>query len=157
MRGRLEAAEKRYALVASRFNEEVVRELVQGAHGCLVQHGASDNHIDTIWVPGAWELPYAVRLAAGTGRYAAIVALGCVIRGETPHFDFIAGEAARGLAELAVSERIPVTFGVLTTENLEQAYARAGGPAGNKGWEAALSAIELSNLGAEFGGGHAGA
>ena len=136
----------RIALVASRFNELVTTPLVAGARECLAQCGVPDERIDVVWVPGAFELPVAAAVAAASGRYAAIVALGCVIRGETAHFDYVAGEAARGLAEVARVHRVAVGFGVLTTDTLEQAMARAGGRSGNKGHEAAAAALRTADV-----------
>jgi 6,7-dimethyl-8-ribityllumazine synthase len=144
--GRLNGAGRRFAVLVSRFNELVTERLLDGARACLLQHGVSDSAIDVVWVPGAWELPLVARRLATTERYAAIVALGCVIRGETPHFEYVAGAAARGLAAVALESGSPVVFGVLTTETAEQALARAGGKSGNKGWEAALSALEMADL-----------
>jgi len=137
---------RRVAVVASRFNESITRALVEGALDALVRHGTSFDDIDVLWVPGAWELPFAVRAAMATERYDAVVALGAVIRGDTPHFDYVAGEASRGLANAAVEGEIPVGFGLLTTDNLEQAEARAGGVHGNKGWDAAVAALEMADL-----------
>lgn len=136
----------RFALVASRFNELVTERLVAGAKGCLTQHGVADSQIDVIWVPGAWELPTAALWAVRRGGYDGIIALGCVIRGETPHFDYVAGGAAQGLQAVARESGIPVAFGVLTTDTSDQAMARAGGKGGNKGWEAALSILEMVDL-----------
>jgi 6,7-dimethyl-8-ribityllumazine synthase len=136
----------RFAIVASRFNHFVVDRLVEGAVDALVRHGAKDQAITVVRVPGAWELPAAVsRIAAGK-KVDAIVALGAVIRGSTPHFDYVAGEAAGGLASAAATSGVPVAFGVLTTETVEQAVERAGTKAGNKGWDAAMSAIEMLTL-----------
>jgi len=137
---------RRVAVVASRFNESITRALVEGALDALVRHGTSFDDIDVLWVPGAWELPFAVRAAMATEHYDAIVALGAVIRGDTPHFDYVAGEASRGLANAAVEGEIPVGFGLLTCDNLEQAEARAGGVHGNKGWDAAVAALEMADL-----------
>jgi 6,7-dimethyl-8-ribityllumazine synthase len=145
-RGRLDGEGKRFVLVASRFNELVTERLVAGARSCLLQHGVAEGDIDLVWVPGAWELLLGVRGALRRGGYAGVVALGCVIRGETPHFDYVAGGAANGLAALALDEEIPVALGLLTTDTAEQALARAGGKSGNKGWEAALSALEMAGL-----------
>ncbi|HEX7090490.1 MAG TPA: 6,7-dimethyl-8-ribityllumazine synthase [Longimicrobiales bacterium] len=146
LRGRLEGGGARFAIVASRFNEAVTERLVEGARAALLEHGVAEEDVDTVSVPGAWELPMAVDRVVRTGRYAAVVAIGCVIRGETPHFDFIAAEAARGLAAVALTSGVPVTFGVLTTDTAEQAFARAGGEKGNKGRDAALAALELADL-----------
>ncbi|HEX6941197.1 MAG TPA: 6,7-dimethyl-8-ribityllumazine synthase [Longimicrobiales bacterium] len=144
--GRLMGEGKRFALVVSRFNELVTERLAAGARACLIRHGVREGDIDTFWVPGAWELPPVVQRAARSGRYAGVIALGCVIRGETPHFDYVAGEAAKGLAAVARESDVPVAFGVLTTDTAEQALARAGGKSGNKGWDAAASALEMSDL-----------
>ena len=136
----------RFALVASRFNHFVVDRLVEGAIDALLRHGAKEERIAIVRVPGAWELPAAVRRVATGKKVDAIVALGAVIRGSTPHFDYVAGEAAGGLAAAASATAMPVAFGVLTTETVEQAVERAGTKAGNKGWDAALSAIEMLTL-----------
>ncbi len=137
---------RRLAIVASRFNDAITRALVDGALDALVRHGAAFDDIDVIWVPGAWELPIAVRRAMMSERYEAVVALGAVIRGDTPHFEYVAGEAARGLAEASRDSDIPVGFGLLTCDTMEQALARAGGEHGNKGWDAALAALEMADL-----------
>jgi 6,7-dimethyl-8-ribityllumazine synthase len=138
--------EGRVAVLVSRYNEIVTGRLLDGARQCLRDRGLPDARVDVIWVPGAFELPVAAETAAATGRYAALVALGCVIRGETPHFEYVAGEAARGLAGVALAHRLAVGFGVLTTESLEQAMARAGGAAGNKGYEAAEAALATADV-----------
>lgn len=137
---------RRIAVVASRFNETVTRALVDGALDALVRHGVAFDDIDIIWVPGAWELPLAARHAMASDQYEAIVALGAVIRGGTPHFDFVAGEASRGLADASRDSEIPLGFGLLTCDTMEQATARAGGEHGNKGWDAALAALEMADL-----------
>lgn len=139
-------AARRVAVLVSRYNEIVTRRLLEGARAALVSDGISESHIDVHWVPGAFELPAAAAVAAGSGRYIAIVALGCVIRGETPHFEYVAGEAARGLGDVARTSQIAVGFGVLTTEDQAQALARAGGDAGNKGAEAAHAALESARV-----------
>jgi 6,7-dimethyl-8-ribityllumazine synthase len=139
-------AARRVAVLVSRYNEIVTRRLLEGARAALVADGISESHIDVHWVPGAFELPAAAAVAAGTGRYIAIVALGCVIRGATPHFEYVAGEAARGLGAVARTSQIAVGFGVLTTEDQAQALARAGGDAGNKGAEAAHAALESARV-----------
>jgi 6,7-dimethyl-8-ribityllumazine synthase len=136
----------RIALVASRFNAEVVDRLVQGAVDALVAHGADPDSLELVRVPGAFDLPPVARRIALSGRCDAIVALGAVIRGETAHFDYVAGECAAGLARVASETGVPVAFGVLTTEDQEQAMARAGGREGNKGADAALAAVELASL-----------
>jgi 6,7-dimethyl-8-ribityllumazine synthase len=142
---------KRVAVVVSRFNEIVTTRLLEGARAALREHGVADDHVDVVWVPGAFELPVAAEAAAASRRYTAIVALGCVIRGETAHFEFVAGEAARGLGNVALAHRLAVGFGVLTTETLEQALERAGGDAGNKGHEAAESALHTADVIARLG------
>jgi 6,7-dimethyl-8-ribityllumazine synthase len=144
--GDLQARDLRFAILASRFNEFVVDRLVQGALDLLRRHGVSEKQIDIVRVPGAFDMPVVARKLAVSRRYDAIVALGAVIRGETSHFDYVAGECASGLARVASDTGIPVAFGVLTTENTEQAVDRAGGKAGNKGADAAASAIELVTL-----------
>ena len=137
---------RRIAVLASRFNESVTRKLADGATDALVRHGIASDNIDLIWVPGAWELPTAARRLHASERYDALVVVGAVIRGETPHFDYIAGEAARGLAQASAEYDVPLGFGLLTTDTHEQAEARAGGAHGNKGWDAALAALEMADL-----------
>lgn len=144
--GRPDATGLRFGVAASRFNEAVVNLLVEGATGALVRHGALASDVDVAWVPGAFELPMAVGRMASSGRYDAVVALGAVIRGATPHFDYVAGEASRGCSAAARESGVPVAFGLLTTDTWEQAVERAGGKLGNKGAEAALAAIETANL-----------
>ncbi|MBA3646503.1 MAG: 6,7-dimethyl-8-ribityllumazine synthase [Gemmatimonadaceae bacterium] len=139
---------RRVAVIASRFNEEITRKLADGAMETLVARGVSSDHIDLIWVPGAWELPFAARAAATTDRYDCIVAVGAVIRGETSHYDIIANEASRGLADVSREFEIPIGFGLLTCEDDAQAEARSGGAHGNKGADAALAALEMADLGA---------
>jgi 6,7-dimethyl-8-ribityllumazine synthase len=134
----------RVALLASRFNHFVVDRLVEGATDCVKRHGGED--ITLVRAPGAWELPLICQTLARSGRFDAIVALGAVIRGSTPHFDYVAGEVTKGLAQVSMATGVPVTFGVLTVDTIEQAVERAGTKAGNKGWEAAASAIEMANL-----------
>jgi 6,7-dimethyl-8-ribityllumazine synthase len=136
----------RFAIVASRFNHFVVDRLVEGALDALVRHGADTPAITVVRVPGAWELPLVVRRLAASSKFDAVIALGAVIRGATPHFDYVAGEAAKGLSAAAASSSVPIVFGVLTTDTLEQAIERAGSKGGNKGWDAATSAIEMVAL-----------
>ncbi len=138
--------ERRFAVVASRFNQQIVERLVDGALDALVRHGVAADDIDVVWVPGAWELPLAARRLLALERYDALVAVGAVSRGETPHFDYVAGEASRGLARASTEFDTPIGFGVLTCDNDEQARARAGGAHGNKGWDAALAALEMADL-----------
>ena len=137
---------RRFAVVASRFNETVTQKLVDGALDALVRHGAAADDVDLVWVPGAWELPAAARRLLATERYDALVAVGAVIRGDTPHFDYVAGEASRGLSEASAAFETPIGFGVLTCDDMAQAEARAGGEHGNKGWDAALAALEMADL-----------
>jgi len=137
---------RQVAIVVSRFNESVTMRLLEGAIDALERHGGNRADIEVMWVPGAWELPAGARALLATERYDAIVALGAVIRGETPHFDFVAGEASRGLAAASAEFDVPIGFGLLTTDTLEQADARAGGVHGNKGWDAALAAVEMVAL-----------
>ena len=134
---------RRIAIVTSRFNEVATARLAAGARACLLERGVDAAAIDEFRVPGAWELPLAADRLAARGVYDAIVALGCIIRGETPHFEFVSDAAARGLGEVSLRHGLPVSFGVLTTDDAEQAMARAGGKHGNKGWEAADAALEM--------------
>lgn len=136
----------RFCLVASRFNSFVVDALVEGAVDALIRHGAKKEDIHIVKAPGAYELPLAVQKVAQTGRYDAIVALGAVIRGSTPHFDYVAGECVKGISSISLNHNVPVAFGVLTVDTIEQAIERSGTKAGNKGAEAALSAVEMVNL-----------
>ena len=145
-RGSFEARGRRFAVVASRFNEVVVNQLVAGATECLRRHGISDDDVDMAWVPGAFELPLAADRLARTDRYDAVICLGAVIRGQTAHFDHVAGQAAAGIQRVALDTGVPVLFGVLTTENFEQAMDRAGGKHGNKGWDSAMAAMEMAGL-----------
>jgi 6,7-dimethyl-8-ribityllumazine synthase len=142
--GDLVATGARVAILASRFNHFIVDRLVEGALDCLRRHGATE--VTLVRAPGAWELPLVCKSLAKSGRYDAVVALGAVIRGSTPHFDYVAGEVTKGLAMISLDSGVPVTFGVLTTDTIEQAIERAGTKAGNKGWESALSAIEMISL-----------
>jgi len=138
--------EARVAVLVSRYNELGTARLLDGARECFRDNGVPEARVDVIWVPGACELPVAAEAAAASGRYAALVALGCVVRGETPHFEYVAGEATRGLGNVALAHRLPVGFGVLTTDTLEQALARAGGAAGNKGYEAVDAALTTADV-----------
>jgi 6,7-dimethyl-8-ribityllumazine synthase len=144
--GRMLARDFRFGIVAGRFNEFIVEPLLRGALDVLLRHGAVEADITVARVPGAWEIPLAVRRMAATRRYDAIIALGAVIRGATPHFDYVAGECTKGIAQASMSENTPVAFGVLTVDTIEQAVERAGTKAGNKGAEAAASAIEMANF-----------
>lgn len=140
------AADKRYAIVVSRFNQFITERLLDGAIDALRRHGVDDKKITVVWTPGAFELPVAVKRVAESGKHDAVIALGCVIRGGTPHFDYVAGEAAKGIGHAALNSGVPVLFGVLTTDTIEQAIERAGTKAGNKGADAALAAIEMASL-----------
>jgi 6,7-dimethyl-8-ribityllumazine synthase len=144
--GDLVARDLRFAIVAARFNEYIVDSLIRGAVDALLRHGAGEKQIEVIRVPGAFDLPFVVRKVAASKRYDAVVALGAVIRGATPHFEHVAGQCAAGLARAADETGVPVAFGVLTTDTIEQAIERAGTKAGNKGADAALCALELANL-----------
>lgn len=144
--GRLDAGGKRFCVVAARFNERVVSRLIDGAVDCLVRHGARPEAITIVRVPGAWELPQALDEVAAAGGHDALIAIGAVIRGGTPHFEYICSACTQGVARVAAQYRVPVTYGVLTCDSSEQAEERSGGKAGNKGWEAAEAAIELADL-----------
>ena len=144
--GKLVGTGLRFAVVASRFNELISNKLVEGAKDALIRHDVQHQAIDVCWVPGAWELPLIAKEFALTGRYDGVIALGAVIQGDTPHFDYVCAEMSKGLAHVGFEQRIPVTFGVLTCNNLEQALLRAGSKAGNKGADAAMAALEMANL-----------
>jgi 6,7-dimethyl-8-ribityllumazine synthase len=144
--GELLARDLRFAIVAARFNDFVVEPLIRGALDALRRHGVADKQIDIVRVPGAFDIPIVARKLALAHRYEALVALGCVIRGQTPHFDYVAGECAGGIARVALESGVPIAFGVLTTDTAEQAVDRAGGKSGNKGADAALVALEMANL-----------
>ncbi len=144
--GNLDASDLRIVLLASRFNDFIVGQLLDGARNALLRHGAKNADINIVWVPGAYELPMAARKLSESRRYDAIVALGCVIRGATSHFDYVAGECAKGLARVMEQYDVPIGFGVLTTDTVQQALERAGTKSGNKGADAAISAIEMANL-----------
>ena len=144
--GKLVAQNQRFAIVVGRFNEFIGSKLLGGAIDALKRHGADENNIDIAWVPGAFEIPLIAKKMANTGRYDAIICLGAVIRGSTPHFDYVSSEVTKGVAHVSLDSEIPVIFGVLTTDSIEQAIERAGTKAGNKGFEAAVTAIEMVNL-----------
>lgn len=136
----------RFAIVAGRFNEFIVSKLVGGALDAFKRHGVDESAIDLAWVPGAFEIPVVAKRLAESKKYDAVITLGAVIRGSTPHFDYVASETAKGVATVSLSTSVPTIFGVLTTDTIEQAIERAGTKAGNKGWEAAATAIEMANL-----------
>jgi 6,7-dimethyl-8-ribityllumazine synthase len=144
--GDFNAGDAKFCILAARFNSFIVERLVEGAVDTLLRHGTSRDNIEIIRVPGAYEMPLSAQRIARSGRYDSIIALGAVIRGSTPHFDYVAGECSKGLAQVSLAEDMPVIFGVLTTDTIEQAVERAGTKAGNKGAEAAVSAIEMISL-----------
>jgi 6,7-dimethyl-8-ribityllumazine synthase len=144
--GKLTGEGLRFGIIVSRWNEFITARLLDGAVDALVRHGVAEADVDIAWVPGSFEIPLTAKRMAGTGRYDAIICLGAVIRGATPHFDYIAGEAAKGVAQTGMDTNLPVLFGVITTDTIEQAIERAGTKAGNKGFEAATAAIEMANL-----------
>jgi 6,7-dimethyl-8-ribityllumazine synthase len=144
--GKLKGDGLRFGLVVGRFNELISLRLYDGALDCLRRHEVDDESIDTAWVPGAFEMPLVARSLAASGRYDAVICLGAVIRGGTPHFEYVASEAAKGIAKVSLDTGVPVVFGVLTTDTVEQAVERAGTKAGNKGWAAATTALEMANL-----------
>ncbi|MDO8445326.1 MAG: 6,7-dimethyl-8-ribityllumazine synthase [Deltaproteobacteria bacterium] len=148
--GKLNAAELKFGIVVSRFNSFISERLVEGAVDALVRNGAKDGDITIAKVPGAFEIPATARILSGKG-YDAIICLGAVIRGSTPHFDYVASEVSKGVAQVSMDSKIPIIFGVLTTDNIEQAIERAGTKSGNKGWDAAVTAIEMVNLYRELG------
>jgi len=149
--GVLQGKGLRFAIVASRFNEFIGGKLVAGAKDCLVRHGVSDGDIDLAWVPGSFEIPLAAQRLAASDRYSGVICVGAVIRGNTPHFDYVAAEVTKGIAQVQLDTGVPVVFGVLTTDTIEQAVERAGTKAGNRGWDAALAAVEMANLLKELG------
>ena len=144
--GKLIATDLKTAIVVGRFNEFIGSKLLGGATDTLIRHGADEKDIDIIWVPGAFEIPIVAKQLAMSGKYDTVITLGAVIRGSTPHFDYVSGEVAKGVASASMETGIPIIFGVLTTDNIEQAIERAGTKAGNKGADAAMTAIEMANL-----------
>lgn len=148
--GSLVSQQLKYGIVVGRFNEFITGKLLSGALDALKRHGAGDDDIEIAWVPGAFEIPLIAQKMAESGKYDAVITLGAVIRGSTPHFDYVCNEAAKGVAAIALKTGVPTIFGVLTTDSIEQAVERAGTKAGNKGWEAATSAIEMANLAQAF-------
>ncbi len=148
--GKLIARNYRFGIVVSRFNEFISGHLLSGALDCLKRHEADEEKIEVIWVPGSFEIPLAAQKAARSERYDAVICLGAVIRGSTPHFDYVASEVAKGVATVGLDTGLPVIFGVITSDTLEQAIERAGSKAGNKGWQAAASAIEMADLNSQF-------
>jgi 6,7-dimethyl-8-ribityllumazine synthase len=149
--GHLVSQNLKYGIVVGRFNEFITSKLLGGALDALKRHGVSDEEIEVAWVPGAFEIPFIAQKMAESRKYDAVITLGTVIRGSTPHFDYVCNEVAKGVAAISLKTGIPTIFGVLTTDSIEQAVERAGTKAGNKGWEAAVSAIEMANLSNQFG------
>ncbi|NOX88334.1 MAG: 6,7-dimethyl-8-ribityllumazine synthase [Calditrichaeota bacterium] len=144
--GKLSAKGRKFALVVGRFNEFISRKLLDGALDCLLRHHCESEDVTVVWVPGSFEIPLVAKKMAKTGNYDAVICLGAVIRGATPHFDYVAAEVSKGVAQSALETELPVIFGVITSDTIEQAIERAGTKAGNKGWDAALSAIEMADL-----------
>ncbi|MBE0647095.1 MAG: 6,7-dimethyl-8-ribityllumazine synthase [Bacteroidales bacterium] len=144
--GKLDAKELKFGIVIARFNEFISSKLLSGCLDGLRRHGAEDSHIDMVWAPGSFEIPFLAKKMATSGKYNAVICLGAVIRGATPHFDFVAAEVSKGVASVGLDTGIPVIYGVLTTDNIEQAIERAGTKSGNKGFDAALAAIEMANV-----------
>jgi len=144
--GKLNGKGMKFALVVGRFNELISSRLYEGALDCLRRHDVADGDVDSAWVPGAFEMPLVAKRLAASGKYDAVICLGAVIRGGTPHFEYIAAEAAKGIAKVSLDSGVPVVFGVLTTDSIEQAVERAGAKGGNKGWSAASTALEMANL-----------
>ncbi|OHW62269.1 6,7-dimethyl-8-ribityllumazine synthase [Andreesenia angusta] len=148
--GNLISKGKKYGIIVGRFNEFIGGKLMTGAFDALKRHGVEENEIEVAWVPGAFEIPLVAKKMAKSGRYDAVICLGAVIRGSTPHFDYVSSEVTKGIASVSLETEVPVVFGVLTTDSIEQAIERAGTKAGNKGYEAAVTAIEMVNLIGEF-------
>ncbi len=144
--GKLSASGRRFAIVISRFNEFITGRLLDGAVDCLQRHGAKESDLEVFWVPGAFEIPYLAKKLAAAGKHHGIICLGAVIRGATPHFDFVASEVAKGIAHAALETNRPVIYGVVTADTVEQAIERAGTKSGNKGWSAGMDAVEMVNL-----------
>ena len=148
--GKLVGEGLKFGIVIGRFNEFISTKLLSGALDALNRHGVNEEDIEVVWVPGAFEIPLAAKKLAKSGKYDAVISLGAVIRGATPHFDYVCAEASKGVAKVGLETELPIIFGVITTDTIEQAIERAGTKAGNKGWEAALSALEMANLLEEF-------
>lgn len=146
LEGKLTAKNMKIAIVVARFNEFITSKLLSGCIDCLIRHEAADENLTVAWVPGAFEIPMAAKKLAESGKYDAVICLGAVIRGATPHFDYVCAEASKGIAQVSMQTGVPVAFGVLTTENIQQAVERAGTKAGNKGVDCAMTAMEMVNL-----------
>jgi 6,7-dimethyl-8-ribityllumazine synthase len=146
IQGSLTAADRRFGIVVSRFNEFISNRLLEGSLDCLIRHGADQDAIDIVWVPGSFEIPVTASQLAASGKYHAVICLGALIRGDTPHFDLIAAEVTKGIAQVSLNHNIPAVFGIITADSLDQAIERAGTKSGNKGFMAAQSAIEMADL-----------
>lgn len=146
LEGHLSAESKKFGIVVSRFNEFISNKLLSGAMDCIERHGGNENDVAVAWVPGSFEIPLIAKKMAASKKYDAVICLGAVIRGATPHFDYVAAEVSKGIANASLDTEVPIMFGVITTETIEQAIERAGTKAGNKGWDSALSAIEMTDL-----------
>ncbi len=144
--GKLDASNLKFAFITSRFNSFITEKLVDGAKDCIIRHNGNVENIDIFKVPGSFEIPQTAKIAGESGKYNAIICLGAVIRGETPHFDYVSTEVSKGIAKLSLELKIPVSFGVITADTIEQAIDRAGSKMGNKGFDAAMTAIEMANL-----------
>lgn len=150
LEGNLTAKGKKFAIVVSRFNEVICKSLLTGSIDCLKRHECSEDNITIVYVPGAFEIPFAAKKIAASKKYDAVICIGAVIRGATPHFDYIAAEVSKGVANVGLETGVPVIFGVITSDSIEQALERAGTKAGNKGWDAAISALEMVDLNAKI-------
>lgn len=146
LQGELQAEGLKFGVVVSRFNEFITGRLLEGAEDALVRHGAKTEDIDVVRVPGSFEIPLIAKKLAATGNYSAVICLGTVIRGATPHFDYVAAEVSKGIAQASLETGVPISFGIITSDTIEQAVERAGSKSGNKGWDAALSAIEMAQV-----------
>ena len=144
--GVLDGKGKRIGIVVSRFNDLITKKLLEGAYDCLLRHGVKEADITTAWVPGSFEIPPVAKRLASNGKMDAVICLGTIVRGETPHFDYIAGQSSKGIGQLALESKIPIIYGVLTCDSVDQAVDRAGAKSGNRGWQAALTALEMANL-----------
>ena len=149
--GQLDAKGRTFGIVVSRFNDLVTTRLLDGALDCIKRHGGDDDNIEVAWVPGAFELPIAAQKLAATGRLDVVMCLGAIVRSDTPHFDYVAGESAKGIARVGLDTGVPVIYGVITADTVDQAVQRAGVKAGNRGWDAAMNAVEMASLMAELG------
>ena len=144
--GVLDGKGKRIGIVVSRFNDLITKRLLEGAYDCLLRHSVKETDITTAWVPGSFEIPPVAKRLAANGKLDAVICLGTIIRGETPHFDYIAGQSSKGIGQIALESKIPIIYGVLTCDSVDQAVDRAGAKSGNRGWQAALTALEMANL-----------